>query len=384
MSTAANGGTGPNRVRARDLGIQIGRFEPGRWNAITDVAGVRVGQTTLISGEGPLVVGEGPVRTGVTVILPHEGDVGADPVFAGVHVLNGNGELTGAIWIEESGLLTSPVAVTNTHSVGLVRDAMIAWEIRHSERPETFWSLAVVGETYDGWLNDINGMHVRPEHVWAALDSAASGPVAEGCVGGGTGMICHEFKGGNGTSSRLLPADLGGWTVAAFVQANYGARHLLRIDGIPAGRLIPPAAIPGTRTDPNNDDGSIIVVVATDAPLLPHQCRRLAQRATIGLARAGGIGADSSGDIFLAFATGNRGLPPGDAGSVNAPVGVRMVPNQHLTPLFEACADAVEEAILNALCLAETTTGINGRIVHALPLDRVRELVAARDRTESG
>lgn len=368
----------PGRARARDLGIEIGRFRPGRFNAITDVAGVRVGQATLIAGEGPLVVGQGPVRTGVTVIQPHEGDIGTAPVFAGVHVLNGNGEMTGTIWIEESGLLTSPVAITNTHSVGVVRDALVAWEVRNPRRPETFWSLAVVGETYDGWLNDINGMHVRPEHVWAALESATSGPVAEGCVGGGTGMICHEFKGGNGTSSRVLPPELGGWTVAAFVQANYGSRHLLRIDGIPVGRLIPVGDVSGTRDDPGAGDGSIIVVVATDAPLLPHQCRRLAQRATIGLARVGGVGADSSGDIFLAFATGNHGLPPTDATVAGAPVPTRMLPNQHLTPLFEACADAVEEAILNAMCMAETTTGIEGRVVHALPLDRVRDLVAAR------
>ncbi len=372
--------TSSPRARARDLGIEIGRFAPGPYNAITDVAGVRVGQTTLVSGDGSLVVGEGPVRTGVTVIQPHEGDVGADPVFAGVHVLNGNGEMTGTIWIEESGLLTSPIAITNTHSVGVVRDALVAWEVRNAKRPETFWSLAVVGETYDGWLNDINGMHVRPEHVWAALESAASGPVAEGNVGGGTGMICHEFKGGNGTSSRVLPPEYGGWTVGAFVQANYGSRHLLRIDGIAAGRLIPADDVPGTRelADPPPGDGSIIIIVATDAPLLPHQCRRLAQRATIGLARVGGTGADSSGDIFLAFATGNRGLPPTDAAVKGDPVPTRMLPNQNLSPLFEACADAVEEAILNAMCMAETTTGINGRIVHALPLARVREMVAAR------
>ena len=365
------------RARARDLGIAIGRFPPGPHNAITDIAGVRVGQTTLIEGEGDLVVGQGPVRTGVTVVLPHEGDVGQEPVFAGVHVLNGNGEMTGTIWIEESGLLTTPVALTNTHSVGVVRDAVIAYEAAHTPRPEVFWSLPVVAETYDGWLNDINGMHVNPEHVWRALESAAPGPVAEGSVGSGTGMICHEFKGGIGTSSRVIPEGDGGWTVAALVQANYGARHLLRIDGVPVGRAIGYDEVPGTREAPvaPPGDGSIIIVVATDAPLLPHQCRRLAQRATIGLARVGGIGADSSGDIFLAFATGNRGLPPSSAAPRSTPVATSMVPNQGMTPLFEACADATEEAILNALCAATTTTGINGRVVHALPLDRVRELV---------
>ncbi|MBA3413667.1 MAG: P1 family peptidase [Chloroflexia bacterium] len=367
------------RPRARDLGITIGRFPPGLHNAITDVAGVRVGQTTLISGDGDLVVGQGPVRTGVTVVVPHEGDVGAEPVFAGVHVLNGNGEMTGTLWIEESGLLTTPVALTNTHSVGVVRDALIAYEVTQAQRPESFWSLPVVAETYDGWLNDINGMHVTAEHVWRALESAAPGPVAEGCVGGGTGMICHEFKGGTGTSSRVLPAANGGWAVGALVQANYGARHLLRIDGVPVGRAIGHDEVPGTRQAPAapSGDGSIIVVVATDAPLLPHQCRRLAQRATIGLARAGGIGADSSGDIFLAFAIGNRGLPAAAASGQADPVAVAMVPNQAMTPLFEACAEATEEAIVNALCAATTTTGINGRVVHALPHERVRALVAA-------
>jgi D-aminopeptidase len=365
------------RVRARELGIRIGRFEPGQWNAITDIAGVRVGQTTLISGEGPLEVGRGPVRTGVTVIEPRPDDVGVEPVFAGVHVLNGNGEMTGTIWIEESGFLTTPIAITNTHSVGVVRDALVAYDAARMRRPRIFWSLPVVAETYDGWLNDINGMHVKPEHVWAALDAAASGPVAEGCVGGGTGMICHEFKGGIGTSSRVLQAELGGWTVGALVQANYGARHLLRIDGIPAGRLIGYDAVPGQREERAAADGSIIIILATDAPLLAHQCRRLAQRATIGLARVGGIGADSSGDIFLAFATGNAGLPSPHVTASPASIDIRCIPNQAMSPLFEAAADATEEAILNAMCMATTTTGINDRVIHALPLDRVRALVGA-------
>jgi D-aminopeptidase len=240
----------------------------------------------------------------------------------------------------------------------------------------------VVAETYDGWLNDINGMHVKPEHVWAALDAAADGPVAEGCVGGGTGMICHEFKGGIGTSSRELPEADGGWTVGVLVQANYGARHLLRIDGVPVGEMIPCSEVSGFREERARigrrepGDGSIIIIVATDAPLLPHQCERLAQRATIGLARVGGIGANSSGDIFLAFATGNRGLPGAEEATTEiAPC--RMIANDRMTPLFEACAEATEEAILNALCMATTTTGIHGRTVYALPLDRVREICAS-------
>jgi D-aminopeptidase len=367
------------RQRLRDLGVTIGRIAAGAHNAITDVAGVRVGHATIISGEGPLTVGEGPVRTGVTVIVPHEGDIGVEPLFAGSHVLNGNGEMTGLLWVKESGMLTSPIAITNTHSVGVVRDALISYEVQHTQRLELGWSLPVVAETYDGWLNDINGMHVKPEHVWAALDAASDGPVAEGCVGGGTGMICHEFKGGIGTSSRVLSEADGGWTVGVLVQANYGARHLLRIDGVPVGELISCSEVPGFREERARlerrepGDGSIIIIVATDAPLLPHQCERLAQRATIGLARVGGIGANSSGDIFLAFATGNRGLP-GAEESTTQIASCRMIANDRMTPLFEACAEATEEAILNALCMATTTTGIDGRTMHALPLHRVREI----------
>ena len=369
------------RLRLRDLGVTIGRMPPGLHNAITDVTGVRVGHSTIVSGDGPLTVGVGPVRTGVTVILPHEGDVGVEPLFAGSHVLNGNGEMTGLLWVKESGMLTTPIALTNTHSVGVVRDALTAYEVRRMDRPELFWSLPVVAETYDGWLNDINGMHVTAEHVWAAIDNASEAVVEEGCVGGGTGMICHEFKGGIGTSSRVLAEDDGSWTVGVLVQANYGARHLLRIDGVPVGDLIPCSMVPGYREERARlrrgepGDGSIIIVVATDAPLLPHQCERLAQRATIGLARVGGIGANSSGDIFLAFATGNRGLPGvKDASATIA--ACRMLANERMTPLFEACAEATEEAILNALCMATTTTGIDGRTMYALPLDRVREVCA--------
>src|ERR687898_629664 len=231
-------------MRARELGIRIGRMEPGPLDAITDVAGVRVGHTTLISGEGPLKVGEGPVRTGVTVIVPHEGDIGVEPLFAGSHVLNGNGEMTGLLWVKESGTLTSPIAITNTHSVGVVRDALISYEAQRTQRLELGWSLPVVAETYDGWLNDINGMHVKPEHVWVALDTASAGPVTEGCVGGGTGMICHEFKGGIGTASRILSESDGGWTVGALVQANYGRRSMLRVDGAPVGRVLSTQRVP--------------------------------------------------------------------------------------------------------------------------------------------
>jgi D-aminopeptidase len=366
------------RPRARDLGIRLGSLEPGPLNAITDVAGVRVGQTTLIEGEGPLVVGKGPVRTGVTVVLPRAGNVVDEPVFAGWHRLNGNGEMTGLPWIEESGLLTTPIGLTNTHSVGVVRDALIAYEIARAGAgvDEIAWSLPVVAETYDGWLNDINGLHVKPEHVFAALDAAASGPVAEGGVGGGTGMIAHGFKGGIGTASRVVSEAEGAWTVGALVQANYGQRRLLRIDGVPVGAEIPVEEIPSHRSPPPQQPagtGSIIVVLATDAPLLGDQCRRLAQRASLGIARMGGLGENSSGDIFIAFATGNTGL----SGKLfaRAPIEIRMLPADALTPLFEAAVDATEEAIVNALCAATTTTGVNGRTVHALPHDRLVEIM---------
>jgi D-aminopeptidase len=374
MSEGTNFGLGRSgdRVRARELGIRIGPYDTGRWNAITDVAGVRVGHTTLIAGDGPLVIGQGPVRTGVTVIVPHEGNVGADPVYAGYHQLNGNGEMTGVAWIEEAGLLTTPIAITNTHSVGVVHDALIAYGVAHgSLDPDLSWSLPVVAETYDGWLNDINGFHVKPEHVFQALETASSGPVAEGCVGGGTGMNCHEFKGGVGTASRVLPPDRGGWTVGVLVQANYGRRRLLHVDGVPVGEEISPTEVPTPWPNPRGD-GSIIIVVATDAPLLPHQCKRLAQRATVGLARVGGNGDNGSGDLFLAFSTGNRGLEPKDT---IAPIPVRAYPNSAISDLFAAVADATQEAIVNALCMATTTVGVNGRTSHAIPLDRLQEVM---------
>ncbi len=356
------------RARARDLDITIGRLPTGALNAITDVPGVRVGQVTLIEGDGPLVVGRGPVRTGVTVIAPHEGQIGAEPIYAGSHVLNGNGEMTGLHWIAETGLLATPIALTNTHSVGVVRDALISYTVQRGSTFATTWSLPVVAETYDGILSDINGMHVRPEHVWQALDTLASGAVAEGNVGGGTGMICHGFKGGIGTASRVLPAQSGGWTTGVLVQANHGSRHRLTIDGVPVGREIGSDRIPIPRFPVPPGAGSIIVIIATNAPLLPLQCRRLAQRATMGIARTGGIGENSSGDIFLAFATGNRGLNMPDADNL---LHLRSLANDALTPLFEAVAEATEEAIVNALLAASTMVGADGRTAHALPHDEL-------------
>ena len=373
-------------MRARDLGIRIGLGTPGPLNAITDVAGVTVGHTTLIRGDGPLVVGEGPVRTGVTVVCPRGAGDWREPVFAGCHRLNGNGELTGLEWVRESGMLTSPIAITNTHSVGIVRDALVAASVQ-KDRTETYWSLPVVGETYDGLLNDINGFHVRAEHVHDALESAAGGPVQEGTVGGGTGMVCHEFKGGIGTASRVIAAGSGGYTVGALVQANYGKRSWLRIDGVRVGEAIPVSDVPspweGRRpaTAPPPGSGSIIVVVATDAPLLPHQCERLAQRAGLGIARAGGTGGHTSGDLFIAFATGNR-LPTArdDEAPGSAPYDVRAVGGSVIDLLFDAVIESVEEAIVNALVAATTVVGRDGITAHALPHDRVREAMAAHAR----
>ena len=360
------------RQRARELGIRIGDLPTGQWNAITDVPGVRVGHVTLIAGEGPLVVGQGPVRTGVTVVVPRD-DLFANPVFAGYHRLNGAGEMTGTAWIEEAGLLATPIAITNTHSVGVVRDALIAWDLARWDRAAPMpWRLPVVAETSDLGLNDMNGFHVKPEHVFRAMERAAGGPVPEGCVGGGTGMTCHEFKGGTGTASRVLPPADGAWTIGVLVQANYGWRRHLHIDGLPVGREIPLGEVPAPGRPPPGD-GSIIVIVATDAPLLPNQCTRLAQRATIGIARVGGHGDNLSGDLFLAFATGNAGVDPHDSAD---PVPIRMLPNDAMSRLFEAVAEATEEAIVNALCMATTMTGIDGRTAHAIPLDRVREVMA--------
>jgi D-aminopeptidase len=367
-----------SRPRAADLGVRIGLLTPGPLNAITDVAGVRVGHTTLIEGDGPLVMGHGPVRTGVTVVVPHDGDPFREGVYAGCHRLNGNGELTGLEWIRESGLLTSPVALTNTHSVGVVRDALVAISVTQGPDRGIGWSLPVVGETYDGRLNDIDGQHVRPEHVVAAYESASSGPVAEGNVGGGTGMICHCFKGGIGTASRVLPAAEGGYTVGVLVQANYGSRERLSIGGVPVGLEIPVTEVPDAWADKSaaQDSGSIIIVVATDAPLLPHQCERLAQRAGLGLARTGGSGANASGDMFLCFATGNRGLvlaeEPEEVPRVHS---VTSLHDAWISPLYWAVIEATEEAIANALVAAETMTGIGGNTAHALPHERLTQAV---------
>jgi D-aminopeptidase len=339
-------------MRARDLGIIIGAGEPGPLNAITDVAGVRVGHATLIEGED--------VRTGVTVILPHEGAPLHDPLFAGCHRLNGNGELTGLEWVREAGLLTSPVGLTNTHSVGVVRDALAAWSVAGHPAGDAVWSLPVVGETYDGELNDINGMHVRAEHVRQAIESATSGPVVEGSVGGGTGMICHDFKGGIGTASRHVHP----YTVGVLVQANYGRRERLRVNGVPVGERLGGDVIPlpSSRRTPAGS-GSIIVVAATDAPLLPGQCSRLAQRAGLGIARMGGVGEHQSGDLFICFATGNRGLWAADEAPT---VPVQMLGHGAITGLFDAVVEAVEEAILNAMLAARTMTGRGGTTVHGL------------------
>ena len=386
-------------MRSRDLGIVIGRRRPGPGNAITDVAGVRVGHTTLISGDGPLAVGHGPVRTGVTVVVPHDGDPWAEPVFAGAHRLNGNGELTGLEWIREAGQLGGVVGLTNTHSVGVVHDALIAAAYRAVTDGAPSWSLPVVGEPWDGALNDTNGFHVRPEHVDGAIAAATSGPVAEGGVGGGTGMVCHEFKGGIGTSSRVTEADEGSWTVGALVQAKYGQPTWLRVDGVRVGEAIPTTDLPspydqadaiaagrsavgaaGGAAMPPPGAGSIIVLLATDAPLLPNQCERLAQRAGLGLARAGGTGGNYSGDLFLAWATGNRGLP-GFAGTDRRDVvDVRMVADRAIDPLFEAAIEATEEAIVNALVAATTMTGRDGITAHALPHDRLQEAMARAGR----
>src|SRR5918997_1587938 len=335
--------------RAREAGIIVGHLPPGPNGAITDVAGVRVGHSTIIRGEGPLVVGEGPVRTGVTVVCPREGFTREDPVLAGSHRLNGNGEMTGLEWIREAGALETPVAITNTHSVGVVRDALVAAEFE--ERTEEYWVLPVVAETYDGTLNDINGQHVGPEHLHEALADARGGPVEEGSVGGGTGMICHEFKGGIGTASRRLAEDEGGWTVGVLVQTNYGRRSMLRVDGAPVGRVLTTERVPSPYEEEDTlpGTGSIIVVLATDAPLLPIQCDRLAQRASIGLGRMGGGCDDASGDIFLAFATGNRGLLGSGLPDPPATLHLATIPNEAMTPLFYAAAEATEEAILNLL-----------------------------------
>ena len=356
------------KLRARDLGIPF-EGSPGPLNAITDVQGVEVGHVTLISGKGKLVVGKGPVRTGVTAILSR-GRNSIDPVFAAWFALNGNGEMTGTTWVEESGFLEGPVMITNTHSVGTVRDAVIAWQ---RSRGTTFqpWMLPVVAETYDGFLNDINGFHVKEEHVFQALDGAKAGPVGEGSVGGGTGMVAHGFKGGIGTSSRILDEGRGGYTVGVLVQANYGGRSQFTVAGVPVGREITDL----TREQGDEDTGSIIIVVATDAPLLPHQLKRVVRRAALGVARNGGIGGNGSGDIFIAFSTANPG-----AAIQSEVVSLQMIPNSRITPVFSATVQATEEAIINAIVAAETMTGRDGNTVYGLPHERLKEVMKKYNR----
>jgi L-aminopeptidase/D-esterase-like protein len=352
------------KPRARDLGVPF-EGTPGRLNAITDVAGVEVGFTTLIDGDGLLQVGKGPVRTGVTAVLPR-GKASTDPVMAGWFSMNGNGEMTGTTWIKEGGFLEGPVFITNTHSVGTVRDASIAWGLKHGAQLQP-WSLPVVAETWDGVLNDLNGFHVKPEHVFAALDGARGGPVMEGNVGGGTGMICYQFKCGTGTASRTIDAQGGGYTVGVLVQANHGLRSQLRIAGVPVGAEIP--AAPPRGAD-NHELGSIIIVVATDAPLLPHQLERVARRAALGLARTGSTSGNGSGDIFIAFSTANA-----HASEVREVAAVQMLSNDRISAVFGATVQATEEAIVNALVGAETMKGAADRTIQALPHDTLKALL---------
>ncbi len=373
-AAAAKTGAGTAQTtapRARDLGVPFDGV-PGPLNAITDVAGVLVGHTTLISGSGKLIVGEGPVRTGVTAVLPRGRESLSNAVFAGWFAQNGNGEMTGTAWVEESGFLEGPVMITNTHSVGVVRDATIQWRVAHGAADTTgyWWSLPVVAETWDGWLNDINGFHVKPEHAFAALDSAHAGAVEEGSVGGGTGMICNGYKGGIGTASRRLEAKDGGYMVGVLVQCNYGTRDNLRIAGINVGREIPApepyAFIPSDIAE----RGSIIVVVATDAPLLPHQLKRLARRVTLGLGRNGSISGNGSGDIFIAFSTANSG-----AAIEGKVVDLRMLPNDSLDPVFRATVESTEEAIVNAMVAAHDMVGVDDHRVIALPHAELRAVL---------
>lgn len=387
LSLVSSAQAGP---RARDLGVPF-EGAPGPLNAITDVVGVEVGHTTLVKGDGRLVVGQGPVRTGVTAVLPR-GKRSTTPVFGAWFTLNAAGEMTGTTWLEERGLVDGPILITNTHSVGVARDAAVAWMVRNGWAAD--WHVPIAAETWDGGLNDLNGFHVRQEHAWAAIDGARSGPVTEGSVGGGTGMVCSQFKGGIGTASRKLPADQGGYTVGVLVQCNYGGRQILRVAGAPVGQALKDRYLPCYVTRPTRKDaytsrscsdaraaavegrdgrdGSIIVVVATDAPLLPHQLKRLAKRPSLGLGRVGSIASDGSGDIFVAFSTANPDVPSVQDG---APLPVQMYPNDRLSPVFEAAVQATEEAIVNAMVAAPTMEGADGLRVYGLPHDELQAIL---------
>ena len=359
------------QIRARDLGVPFDGT-PGKLNSITDVPGVEVGYTTLISGEGKLEVGKGPVRTGVTAIIPRGHDSLNDPVYAGYFSLNGNGEMTGTAWVDESGFLEGPIVITNTHSVGVARDAVIAWRIKHGAPDTTgyWWSLPVVAETWDGWLNDINGFHVKPEDVFHALDTAHGGAIEEGSVGGGTGMICYEFKGGNGTASRQIDirtskdAPPRTFVVGVFLQANFGRRPQLVIAGVSVGKEIPGEVY-------KQESGSCIAVVATDAPLLPNQLKRLARRVSLGLARTGTVSGNGSGDLYIAFSTANANVANPDQVTHT----VQTIPNDLMDPLFTGVVQATEEAVVNALVDNHSMTGRDNHYVEALPHDRLRELM---------
>jgi D-aminopeptidase len=373
-------------MRARELGIEIGLGTPGPLDAITDVAGVRVGVTTLIEGDaGPLRRGEGPVRTGVTVIVPHDGEVAVEPLFAGVHTLNGTGDFSGFEYVRESGLLISPIALTNTYSLGVVRDAMVRREIEARERlgedkKGCYYTFPLVAETWDGCLNDVGGQHVRPEHVFAALESATGGPVAEGGVGGGTGMVCHGFKGGNGSASRVFEIETGErYTVGAFVQANHSWRDPFVVNGAPVGLILDDSVIPDIHLPEYpwpTGGGSIIVILATDAPMLPTYLGGIAQRAGLGLAWLGSYGDRFSGDLFLAFSTANRGMTSqhdGAGGSVRFPM--QTVNYQHLDWFHQAAVEATAEAILNALLQAETMSGRDDVTAYALDGEKLVEVL---------
>lgn len=388
--------TAPPAVRARSLGVPFDGT-PGPFNAITDVEGVAVGHTTLISGEGKLEVGQGPVRTGVTVILPRGREQRETPVFAGWYSLNGNGEMTGTTWIEESGFLEGPITITNTHSVGVARDAVIRWRVLQLPPValDRWWSNPVVAETYDGWLNDINGFHIKPEDVFHALDTAQGGSVQEGNVGGGTGMRCNGYKGGIGTASRRLSPENGGYTIGVLVQCNYGTKRNLRIAGIPVGRELPDEEKLTSNMWSVQEVGSIIVVVATDAPLMPHQLKRIARRVSLGLGRTGSTSGNSSGDIFIAFTTANPRAAAADSNpsgigstvpqsnsALNREVDFKALPNGLLNPLFDATVEATEEAIVNAMVAAEAMTGRDGHHVDALPHEALRNILQAHERLE--